>query len=990
MEENHRSRKRRHTREHGSGHVDSRKHHKHYKHQSASPRHDRFHSPKRPAEQRPPLAIKDQNELSADRGYVTNWLAQIQNEDGVDTPKQLNTGMASGRPQKSSGYLSYDHTAHRPVESRKATDSRPKSHEEHASSDSSLLEASKMPVVDEQSRIPQRSNAANHGHVEDTSRSHNHQRNAPSTITSISSRFSVVQPKKKCLRKERAIRQERIEGAVDRPIRPRREKRGDRKRAAKKASQDLMSNFASNKIGQNRLTVRPSNGPGIFQNGRASSPPIRRGLPDLAFSEMEFLQRSGKKSQINDPIVVPKSRAKENKKAARAQDEIAEFFKPSKTPIRNHSPTIDHLTSPTSIFEVSLYERQLRKDREDDRYRYYTEDLAARIDEKRTHLMDSNNQQVQPNDVQFSEKPTPKLHSEEISSRKVLSKTTGTIVTWSESQYSPGATTASRRAREQCCQRQMSATPDSIRNSIELTGIFKDTGIESSVRRKSNIQELVNEEVHRAGGKDIISTIGSLVETSREFSSLGTDSAINSYEIGRSPSFQQPECLPQLLPHMQKNKEEPLSKESKPVAVGVRDKGLRRIVGEYYDPDRGWYRGEESEPPPKSPEHHSKQTTVLTATPLTRQQMASNAKIRRPSTTLPVIREASDESREKSLSSMSIISRKGIQRTESAPVQPSGEEGDMSRNTSPTNDRERLANVIVEPQVSEQTNSQFQHDQQIRSSRRGEIPSDIGINPISLVDEEGEQTHEVRTANPNSRIFTPLKTASHIKPSSDHLQLSTQSLPRGEHESYHGLSRHHFSSTLRSPQIRVPSLYVHQMELEQEKDQITNGLSNEKLEEYGFYEGQEPHFGMEAYEENWDDLETEQGMSYGVEDVLESRRYMGNLRELGPQEANMYQDSMSRYEMAGLRYDIDLRTNDYQYQDVRGAEYNPWGSDNHFVQEPWVENRQDLQQQHEIEDHGDQLVRPSFPSYRELDEGHDGNASETILMQRFWRPNPQY
>ncbi|TGO21898.1 hypothetical protein BPAE_0194g00030 [Botrytis paeoniae] len=1008
MEGDHHSRKRRHAYEHGSGNVDSRKHNKHYNNHSASPRHDRIYSSKRSVEQRQSLAIRDQNELSADKDYVRNWLAQTQNEDIIEPPKQFNTEIDSSRPQKRSKNLGYGYTVHRPGESRSTVDPRPKSYEEHTSSDSSLLEASRMPVVDKRTEVPQKSNTANRGHVKETTRSHKHQRNVSSTITSISSRSSVVQPKQEIFekRERHKTREDRYDTkrksnkaeAVDKPIKTRREKRGDRTKAARKASKDLISNFASNKIGKDRLTVRPSNGPGIFQNGRASSPPRRRGLPDLVFSEMEFLQRSGKKSQVNDSIVVPISRVKEKKKAARAQDEMAEFFKPSKTPVRDDGPAIARPTSPNSIFEVSLYERQLRKDREDDRYQYYTENPAARIDEKRSHVMDSGNQQVRSNELQFPEELTLKLHSEEISNPKVHSKATDTIVTWSESQYSPGATVALRRAREQCCQRQMSATPDSIRNSIERTGIFKDTGIESSSRRKSIIQEpIMNDELHGPEGKDIISTIGSLVETSREFSSLGTDSAFNSHEAGRPPNFQQSDCLPQLPSHIQEKIEEPFLKWSNPVAVEARDKGLRRTVIEYYDPNHGWYRGKESGPPSKSPEHHAKLTTALTTTPLTRQQMARNAKIKRPSTTLPVIREASAESREKSHSLMSSISGKEIQRTESAPVQPSSGKGEMSRNKSPTNDSERIENVVVKPRVSEkifpQTNSQFQHDKQSRSGGSGENTSNISKKSLSqtgMADEEGKQPPEVKMANVNGRAFTPLRTTSHINPSRDHFQLSTQPLPGREHESYHGLSRQHFSSTPRSPLIQVPSLYVHQMELEQEEDQITNDISNENLEEYGSYEVQEPHFSMDGYEENWDDLEMGQGTSYGVEDVLESRRYMGDLRELGPQEANMYQDSISRYEMAGLRYNIDFQTNDYQIHDVRRTEYNPWDSDNYFFQEPWIENRQDLQQQYEIEEHGEQLVRPSFPSYREVDEGQDGNASETILMQRFWRPNPQY
>ncbi|KAF7894120.1 hypothetical protein EAF00_007634 [Botryotinia globosa] len=999
MEGNHHSRKRRHAHEHANWHADSRKQHKHYNDGGTSPTHDRIYSPKRRVEQRQPLATRYQNELSADKDYVRNWLAQTQNEDIIEPPEQFIIETDSGRPQKRSKNLGYGHTAHRPGESKSTVDPRPKSYEEHVSSDSSLLQASRMPVVDQRTEIPPMSNPANRGHVKEKTRSHKHQRNVPSTITSISSRSSVVQLKQETFEKRarHKTREDRYDTkrksdkaeAVDKPIRTRREKRGDRKTAARKASKDLMSNFASNKIGKDRLTVRPSNGPGIFQNGRASSPPRRRGLPDLAFSEMEFLRRSGRRSQVNDSIMVPKSRAKENKKAARAQDEIDEFFKPSKTPARDNSPTIDHPTSPTSMFEVSLYERQLRRDREDDRYQYYTENSAARVDERRSHPIDSSNQQVQSNELKFPRKLTPKLHSEDISNHKVHSKTTDTMVTWSESQYSPGATMALRRAREQCCQRPMSATPDSIRNSIERTGIFKDTGIESSSRWKSNIQEPMNEELHGPGGKDIISTIGSLVETSREFSSLGTDSATNSNETGRPPNFQQPDCLPQIPSHMQEKIEEPFLRGSNQVAVEAHDKRLRRTVIEYYDPNRGWYRGKESGPPSDSPEHHAKPTAALATTPLTRQQMARNAKIKRPSTTLPVIREASHESRENSHSS---FSGKEIPRTESAPVQPLSGKGDVSRNKSPPNDNERPENVVVEPRVSEemflQTSAQFQLDKQSRSGGLGEKASILSRKPLSqteMADEERKQSPAVKMANVDGRAFTPLRRTSHINSSRNHFQLSTQPLPGRGHESYRDLSRQHIPSTPRSPLIRVPSLYVHQMELEQGEDQIANDISNENLEEYGSCEVLVPHFGMEGYEENWDELETKQEMSYGVEDVLE----MGDLCELGPQEANTYQESISRHEMAGLRYDIDFRTNDSQFQDVRRTEYNPWDSDNHFFQESWMENRQDVQQQCEIEYHGDQLARPSFSSYREPDEGQDGNAPETISMQRFWRPNPR-
>lgn len=174
----------------------------------------------------------------------------------------------SGRPQKRSNNLAYGHTAHRPEESRSTVDPRPKSCEERTSSDSSLLEASKMTVVDKRAEIPPKSNPANRGHIKGKTQSHKHQRNVLFTITSTSSRSSVVQPKQETFEKRarHKTREDRYETkrksnkaeAVDKPIRTRREKRGDRTKAARKASKDLMSNFASNKIGKDRLTVSRS------------------------------------------------------------------------------------------------------------------------------------------------------------------------------------------------------------------------------------------------------------------------------------------------------------------------------------------------------------------------------------------------------------------------------------------------------------------------------------------------------------------------------------------------------------------------------------------------------------------------------------------------------------------------------------------------------------------------------------------------------------
>ncbi|RHZ50414.1 hypothetical protein Glove_499g57 [Diversispora epigaea] len=54
-------------------------------------------------------------------------------------------------------------------------------------------------------------------------------------------------------------------------------------------SSQIMQNFSSNKLGTNRITIREKVKPGIFNKGKASEKIVARGVPDLVFSEIDFL-----------------------------------------------------------------------------------------------------------------------------------------------------------------------------------------------------------------------------------------------------------------------------------------------------------------------------------------------------------------------------------------------------------------------------------------------------------------------------------------------------------------------------------------------------------------------------------------------------------------------------------------------------------------------------------------------------------------------------
>lgn len=168
-----------------------------------------------------------------------------------------------GRLEEKARHSDYIHTAHKPGDSKDTTESKSKANRKYVSSDSSLLEVPRRSIAKERAKPPQKSNMENHD--EERSRSRKRRKNEPSIATSNSSQSSLVQPKQETFerRARHKTKEDRYDTkhksskaeVIDKPAKTRREKKGDRKKAARKASEDLMNNFASNKIGQDRLTV---------------------------------------------------------------------------------------------------------------------------------------------------------------------------------------------------------------------------------------------------------------------------------------------------------------------------------------------------------------------------------------------------------------------------------------------------------------------------------------------------------------------------------------------------------------------------------------------------------------------------------------------------------------------------------------------------------------------------------------------------------------
>ncbi|KAK5010358.1 hypothetical protein LTR28_010378 [Elasticomyces elasticus] len=159
-----------------------------------------------------------------------------------------------------------------------------------------------------------------------------------SSSPSLGSSTQNRQPAKTYERKARhKTRTDRYEPKIDTSKRrtARREKKSTEKRRKTKKTREnlstgLVQSFHAKNVPKNRLTLKPSANLGIFKKGRASSPRRGRGLPDLVFSEMRFLQKP--KEQPEEQQNAPASKHKNKKDRKRVEEEeISAFFGPKKS-----------------------------------------------------------------------------------------------------------------------------------------------------------------------------------------------------------------------------------------------------------------------------------------------------------------------------------------------------------------------------------------------------------------------------------------------------------------------------------------------------------------------------------------------------------------------------------------------------------------------------------------------------------------------------------
>ncbi|KAG4438521.1 hypothetical protein IFR05_005995 [Cadophora sp. M221] len=621
-------------------------------HRSSKDRDRRAHKDPSRAEARPghPAAKLPKESLgmalSGDNDYVRRWLAQT--ESDTNQCDSLVSRETSNQERNRGAHVEYP--AHRtPLDLAIASGPSKRKRKHDSSSDSSLLEAPIRPLSHQWKQDGPRSVSPRQPENQQTTP--RKKGKVASSDSGLSSHPATPSPPKETFEKRarHKTREDRYEpkkkdkksGKItgEKSSRKKREKRGDRKKAARKAGDELMQNFSSKSIAQDRLTIRPSQGPGLFNNGRASSPARRRGIPDLAFSEMEFL-RHARTNQHADSAdkVKSRSREKEKKMGSKVQDEISSFFRPNRAPLQDISSNQGGTPSEVSRKEHSLYARQLESER--------NTSINKPSKPCGSYLDPGGKPQPAepPNRYQtgHSYNPSPKISRSRNtpgSTSRVSGKAT-TYVSWSESQRSPPPTSL----HDYFDQRPGSTTPDSVRRSIEKTGIFKDTGIERTTRLdRTNASP--GTYIPRAA-----KTHGTRhANPSERVATEATDSSETGAEISEACVRSRDEALRESSRRDTRDEPPALSKRlaSKNQTGEIDNHGTtrKRIVIERFDPTIGWRED------PNAINRSQRALAMIDddtaqqskSTPPSREQIAKSARVkmpRRPSTTVPVLRDA--------------------------------------------------------------------------------------------------------------------------------------------------------------------------------------------------------------------------------------------------------------------------------------------------------------------------------------------------------------
>ncbi|KAI1157106.1 hypothetical protein F4825DRAFT_400682 [Nemania diffusa] len=218
--------------------------------------------------------------------------------------------------------------------------------------------------------------------------------------------------------------------------RPRKSKSGKRRHIA--TGKDVMNNFTSEAVLNNRITVQPNLKPGLFNNKRVSK---KAPITDLSFSEMPLPTNQERDSQRQKGL--SSSRLREVQRESRELEHISSFF------------------LPTSADATSRRDRPVKSKRNEEARckKMPSRDKAASFT-----TPSSPTAITQPCSIPTTTPSNP--HCRSGSSR------TTTYFTWSSTQHSPEVRNSPVGPQTKSTEPIRSATPDNIRKALVATGVY--------------------------------------------------------------------------------------------------------------------------------------------------------------------------------------------------------------------------------------------------------------------------------------------------------------------------------------------------------------------------------------------------------------------------------------------------------------------------------------------------------------------------------------
>ncbi|KAL8670275.1 MAG: hypothetical protein Q9168_005177 [Polycauliona sp. 1 TL-2023] len=224
------------------------------------------------------------------------------------------------------------------------TEAQPGSHrrkrKRRSSSPASLLEPAVFPIVSQELH-------QTYGVLEPKT-SHHQNQDSHIEVSSRASSSIIDSPEKPAKTYERRSRHKTREDRYDlqkdkKPDKTKdaKSKHKKKRKGVQKSGAVLMQNFSAGNVETDRLTLKATVPVGLFGKGRASSPIRRKGLPDLSFSEVNFLNH-GKGSQKENVRSTAKSKRRQEAKAADTEAEFSRFFASSKDTGRANVGMTEH------------------------------------------------------------------------------------------------------------------------------------------------------------------------------------------------------------------------------------------------------------------------------------------------------------------------------------------------------------------------------------------------------------------------------------------------------------------------------------------------------------------------------------------------------------------------------------------------------------------------------------------------------------------------